>query len=184
MKLTTALFPFLLLLSGSAFSAEIAASYTVQFVEDGDTLLVDINGESQRVQLLGIDAPENTLNPKLTLDIEKTELSKDQLLPLGEAAAQHLQGLVPIGSKVSFNADLTKKDRYGRLPAIVMSADGRSLTEAMVQDGYAIPLEQKEQDDEAYMRRLDRLERFSRKSQNGLWGSHAEIVHKWYDRTH
>ena len=58
----------------------------------------------------------------------------------------------------------------------------------MVQDGYAIPLPPKQPMpeilDTAFLERLDRLERFSSKSQNGLWGEpYREVMHNWYDRT-
>ncbi len=173
----------LLINAGSVFATEPSAAYAVQQVEDGDTLLIDINGQSQRVQLLGIDAPENSENPKFMLDSEVTGLSKEQLLQLGVAATEYLQKLAPVGSDVTIKGDLNKKDKYGRLPAVVINAEGRPLPEAMVQDGYAIPLQQQAEDEEVYMRRLDRLERFSRKSQNGLWGNQSETMHNWYDRT-
>ncbi len=169
--------------AGSALADEPSTHYIVQQAEDGDTLVIDINGQSQRVQLLGIDAPENTENPKFTLDLKATEISKQKLLELGVAATDYLQSLAPVGSKVTIEGDLSNKDKYGRIPAIVINAEGRALPEAMVQDGYAIPLEQQADDDEAYMRRLGRLERFSRKAQNGLWGNHSEPMHHWYDRT-
>ncbi|MEJ1343607.1 MAG: hypothetical protein RPU14_16295, partial [Candidatus Sedimenticola sp. (ex Thyasira tokunagai)] len=40
-------------------------------VEDGDTLVVKIKGEEKRVQLLGIDAPEDVENPKFTKDLQR-----------------------------------------------------------------------------------------------------------------
>ena len=169
--------------STTALAGASTPSFRVLEVEDGDTLLVEMNGKHKRIQLLGIDAPENSDNPKLALDIKRTGLDKDKLLQLGIAAADHLKKLAPVGSNVGIRGDLSRTDRYGRISAVVINASGRSLAEAMVQDGYAIPLEQWTGNDEAYMRRLDRLERLSRKSQNGLWGKHGNIMRDWYDRT-
>jgi len=161
---------------------EPTIDYPLLEVEDGDTLLLEIAGEPVRVQLLGIDAPEDAENPKFKLDLEKTEMQPGQLKQLGAAATGHLQSLVTVGEMVTIQGDIREKDRYGRVPAIVSNTDGRALPDAMVQDGYAIALEPTEQD-YAYGRRLDRLERFSRKSNNGLWGTHPEEFRNWYDRT-
>ena len=167
---------------GSALADGPAVGYELLEVEDGDTLLLVINGESVRVQLLGIDAPEDTENPKFKLDLKNTGMEPSQLMQLGVAATGHLNSLLSVGENLTIQGELREKDRYGRIPAIVSNAAGRSLSEAMVQDGYAIALAPTEQD-YAYGKRLDRLERFSRKSNNGLWGSHTELFRNWYDRT-
>ena len=173
----------LLVLNSAQLMAE-EATYPVQSIEDGDTLLVEINGHSERIQLLGIDAPENTENPKFKLDVEQTGLAKMLLLDLGNLAAEYLQTLVSEGEQITLQGDLSIKDRYGRIPAKAINNDGRELGEAMVQDGYAIALARDQfPEEQDYMHRLDRLERFSRKSANGLWGSHRETVRAWYDRT-
>ncbi len=184
MKIKSHVLPALLTLifSSAALADGPVVDYALLKVEDGDTLLLEIAGEPVRVQLLGIDAPEDTENPKFKLDLKKTEMEPEQLKQLGTAATGHLQSLVAVGEIVTIQGDIREKDRYGRVPAIVSNAAGRALPDAMVQDGYAIALELTERD-YAYGRRLDRLERFSRKSNNGLWGSHPEETRKWYDRT-
>ena len=160
------------------------ASFVVQSIEDGDTLLVELDGQAQRIQLLGIDAPENVDNPKLKHDIEKSGLDKAVLLALGQAAAEHLSTLVAPGDRVALSGDLENKDRYGRILAQVSNRHGQILGEAMVQAGYAIALPRNQfPEQQDYLRRLDRLERFARKANNGLWGSHSEQVRAWYDRT-
>jgi len=170
------------LLSAPLLAEEPTATYPLLEVEDGDTLLLDIEGEPVRVQLLGIDAPEDADNPKFKLDLENTGMAYDELKQLGLASSEHLKSLLIVGEKVSIQGSLREKDRYGRIPAVIDNAAGRSLPEAMVQDGYAIALPVTKRDF-SYNKRLDRLERFSRKSNNGLWGSHHESFRKWYDRT-
>ncbi len=165
-------------------AGEADPSYVVQAVEDGDTLLVELDGQAQRIQLLGIDAPENADNPKLKHDMEKSGLEKARLLALGQAATEHLQSLVAAGDEVVITGDLKSKDRYGRILAQVRNREGQILGETMIQAGYAIALPRSQfPAQQAYMRRLDRLERFARKANNGLWGSHPELVRTWYDRT-
>lgn len=173
---------FVSFLSAPVLAEGSAGTYPLLGVEDGDTLLLNIEGESVRVQLLGIDAPEDEDNPKFTLDLENTKMAYDELKQLGAASTAHLKSLVMVGENVSIQGSLREIDRYGRIPAVVNNAAGRPLPEAMVRDGYAIALQATKQD-YSYNRRLDRLERFSRKSNNGLWGSHTESFRKWYDRT-
>ena len=168
------------LLGAVAVRAEI--SYPVLEIEDGDTLILEIDGRTQRVQLLGIDAPEDAENAKFNLDLKQTGLAAAQLMALGEAATAYLGQLVGESARVSLEADLDSRDKYGRIPARVFNAEGRPLAEAMVQDGYAIALPSASMDSD-YIERLDRLERFARKRGDGLWGSHAETTRAWYDRT-
>ena len=173
---------FMLLMPGFTYAAQGNLSYPLEKIEDGDTLVLSIKGESVRVQLLGIDAPEDTHNPKFKSDLGKTEIEAAQLILLGEAATGHMKTLVQISELVTIHGVLRAPDRYGRTPAMVSNAEGRILSEAMVQDGYAIAMPPSAEDSE-FILRLDRLERFSRKSNNGLWGLHPELMRNWYDRT-
>lgn len=172
----------LLLLAASVWANQQETVYTVLEIEDGDTLILDIGGNAERVQLLGIDAPESTRNAKFNLDLQKTGLSEQDLISLGEASTLHLKSLVAVGDEVKLQADIQNRDKYGRIPAIMKSSSGRPVAEDMVLDGYAVPLPDASMD-RAYVTRMDRLERFSRKKGNGLWSSHADIMHDWYDRT-
>lgn len=174
---------FGLIVAASVSTAQADLSYPLENIEDGDTLVLSIKGESVRVQLLGIDAPEDTHNPKFKSDLSKTEIEAEELLGLGKAATEHMRTLVTQGDMVMVQGSLRAADRYGRTPAILSNAEGRNLSEAMVQDGFAIVMLLSSGDDEDFMRRLDRLERFSRKSNNGLWGRYPELSRNWYDRT-
>ena len=151
-------------------------------VEDGDTLIVEIEGKPERIQLLGIDAPENTHNAKFSLDLQKTGFADEALLRLGQAAASYLQSLVSAGQALELQADLQAKDRYGRIPAKVFNPEGRDLAEEMILGGFAVALPN-ETMEAAYVERFDRLERFARKKGKGLWGSDAQVMNGWYDRT-
>ena len=61
-----ALTGLLLLICSSALTAgpQVVVPGSVQ-IEDADTLLIEVAGVSYRIQLPDIDAPENTMNPKL-----------------------------------------------------------------------------------------------------------------------
>lgn len=165
-----------LLCSGSLSADPV--EMTVVKVEDGDTLLVTIDGLKKRVQLAGIDAPESVSNPKLTRDSQRTGLAPEQLLPLGRAATEHLQDLVRPGDKVRTSDTPAPPDRYGRIPAVITGRGDRSLSAAMIEGGYAIALDGPALE-ESLASELKRLEEAAVSEGRGLWGSHAETALKW-----
>ncbi|MEW8461343.1 MAG: hypothetical protein AB2653_13640, partial [Candidatus Thiodiazotropha endolucinida] len=59
-------------------------------VEDGDTLIISFADGKERVQLMDIDAPEDTENAKFKLDMRRTGMDYDTLFSLGAIATQHL----------------------------------------------------------------------------------------------
>lgn len=172
----TALLCSLALTAGHAQAQQQA--FVVQGVEDGDTLIVEISGEKARLQLTGIDAPEDVMNPKLQKDMERTGLDAGTLLQLGQAATAHLASLVPVGARVTVEGQLEKRDRYGRIPAIVHSASGASVNETMVATGYAVVLGRYPMEPGLKARLLD-MQKNAVEQKRGLWGSHPQTTHSW-----
>ncbi len=163
-------------------AADSASSRDSQFrvlsIEDGDTLVVEMNGETRRIQLLGIDAPEDVPNPKLQRDQQRTGLDTDSLLGIGQAATRHLKSLIAPGQTVKLEGNLRKQDKYGRIPAIAYDHRGRSLNEAMVEDGYAVvldryPLQRGLRD------RLKAMQQTAIAERRGLWGAHRAVAVAW-----
>jgi len=153
-------------------------TYTLTGVEDGDTILVEIDGKPRRLQLQGIDAPEDVDNPKLQRDRERTGLSDEALLILGQEATRHLHGLIAPKDPVRLEGNLKKRDRYGRTPVTAYGRNGLSLNEQMVADGYALimmryPL------DPAFKERLVAEQERARTHRRGLWGTHSEAMQAW-----
>ncbi|MCB1851388.1 MAG: thermonuclease family protein [Gammaproteobacteria bacterium] len=157
-------------------------SYSLLQVEDGDTLVIDMQGNPTRIQLLGIDAPEDSANPKLIRDIQRTGQSSELLLELGMQASQHLQQLAAPGMTVIIAGELQHRDKYGRIPAVVTLPGAQlSLNAAMVQQGYAITLDSHStgNSDQPI---LAELERQARENNRGLWQSHPELMRAWSGR--
>ncbi len=155
-----------------------ASDYQLQQVEDGDTLVLQIEGKPVRLQLQGIDAPEDVENPKLKRDQQRTGLPQRELLQLGSEATRHLRGLAHPGDRIRVEGDLQRKDKYGRIPVIAYASSGRSLNEAMVEDGYAIPLGRYPLD-KAFKARINQLAEFARTGSYGLWGSAPRVMAAW-----
>ena len=153
-------------------------TYLVKSVEDGDTLVIDYKGKTQRVQLIGIDAPEDTQNPKLNLDSSRKEIEKTDLLKMGKLATEQLKKLVAKGEKVSLLGDLSQKDKYDRLPAIVINAKGDSLNQKMIETGYALLLTRFPIKDDL-KKSLETAQNHAKNEKKGLWKSHSELMKKW-----
>lgn len=156
----------LLLLGANLQAAEIAIPAAEVQVEDGDTIIIPLNGKQEHIQLLGIDAPEDKENPKLLLDIKRTGLQRTALLPLGQAATEHLGKLIQASGQVRIDLEGAMKDRYGRLNLLVKDDQGNSLNESMVADGYAIGLLTS---DQALNKTLQTLQNDAKANKRGLW---------------
>jgi len=106
-------------LEGGALVAE------VEFIVDGDTLDLIIDGQEERVRLIGIDTPE----------------TKSESVPVqcyGQEAADALAGLLPVGSEVQIQRDTEPRDRFGRLLLYVTRAtDGLNVNRWLVEQGFA-----------------------------------------------
>lgn len=93
-----------------------------QRVVDGDTLyvLVDLGFDLWKrtnVRLARIDAPERYATG-------------------GQAAKDRLTQLLPAGTVVTLKSE--RLDQYGRAIGDVILADGRSVSDIMVEEGYAV----------------------------------------------
>ncbi len=174
----------LLLGAGCLCMAAVAAEgqrYKLQKIEDGDTLVVELAGGPERIQLAGIDAPEDTPNPKLQRDAQRTGLSEDVLLSIGDVSTSHLKRLVSPGQQVMLSGNLNRRDKYGRISLVVMDDQGNSLNEKMVADGYAVVLNRYPLDS-AFRDQLKQKESEAIKQKRGLWGEYREIAMRWGNR--
>ena len=95
-----------LVLAGCNRAPEVSTDFqaaSVDYVVDGDTVDVIVDGSKKRVRLAGIDAPESASHDEA------------QNTPEGALAADYLRGLLPVGRKVYLQKDQSETDKYGRL---------------------------------------------------------------------
>lgn len=94
---------------------------------DGDTVDVSLDGATQRIRLLNIDAPE-------------TKDPNEPVQCLGPEAAAFVATLIPVGSTVTLEYDEVRTDRYDRTLAGVLAADGTLVNAEVARQGLAVPV--------------------------------------------
>ena len=147
----------LCLLTTAAWSSETAR---VTRVVDGDTLVVSIAGQEERVRLIGVDTPE-TVHPQKPVEY------------FGKEASAFTKRIAE-GKTVRLEADPqnTDRDKYHRLLRYVYLPDGRLLNAEIIRQGYGF----------AYtrfpfrkMEEFRALEREPREANRGLWGEASAV---------
>ncbi len=128
----------------------------VVFVIDGDTIELDIDGQNERVRLIGIDTPETV----------------SQSVPVqcyGAEASNALKGLLPAGSLVRIERGEEARDRYGRLLLYVYRHDDDLfVNQWLIEGGFADAVSYAPNDD--YARHFDNVRSEAEAARRGLWG--------------
>ncbi len=97
-------------------------------VVDGDTIEVEIDGDVERVRLIGIDTPE-TKHPRKPVEC------------YGPEASAFTATLLPVGTEILIERDLVGRDDYGRMLGYVHAiGTGLFVNREIVRRGYAVPL--------------------------------------------
>jgi micrococcal nuclease len=123
-------------LPGSAQDAAPVPSYvdganaTVEYVVDGDTIDVIVDGHEERVRFTGIDTPEAARRDTGAA----AECFADE-------ATEFTRSLLPAGTPVRLERDTVGRDDYGRILAYVhRPSDGIFVNYEIIRQGYAQPL--------------------------------------------
>jgi micrococcal nuclease len=139
---------------GKLVGASRADGAVVQRVVDGDTIVVRVDGRTERVRYIGMDTPES-VKPGTPVQC------------YAKAAAKENRALVA-GQKVRLVSDAEARDRYGRLLAYVYRADdGLFVNAELVRRGYARPLTIPP--NVAHASEFRRLAATARRAGRGLW---------------
>ncbi len=99
-------------------------TYQVTQFDDGDTIIVDMNGVEEKVRFIGVDTPE-TKDPRKPVQC------------FGRAASEFTKNLIG-NNPVRLEADPTNtnRDRYSRLLRYVYLPDGRLVNAEIIKQGY------------------------------------------------
>ena len=143
---------------------------TVVQIVDGDTLTVQHNGRAEKIRLIGIDAPESSINNKTKKDAARGNGDIVTITKMGKEAARFVRTIVKPGDPIVIEFDKQTRDKYGRLLGYVYLSSGKMLNEEIVKAGYAnlltYPPNVKYQD------RFFKAYREARENSRGLWAKY------------
>ena len=127
--------------------------YEVVRVVDGDTVILNIDGQRTRVRLIGIDTPESVAE------------DKSRNVKEGKIASEYTKNLLE-NKKVRLEFDDEKKDVYERKLGYVF-LDDEFINEKLLKEGmaklYTKTTNQK------YSERLKKAEEYARENKKGFW---------------
>ncbi len=123
-------------------------------VVDGDTIVVEANGNKERVRYIGVDTPES-VKPNTPVECYAK-------------VASHLNEELVGGKTVVLTPGSEQRDRYGRLLAYVRTKDGVDVNRELIARGAAKTLEIAPNTQRAY--EFSVLEAKARNEQAGMWG--------------
>lgn len=129
-------------------------SVPVTQVVDGDTIHVLLDGRTERVRLIGVDAPE----------IDHPDQPAECF---GEESASFSQRSLE-GQRINLEFDVERRDRFDRLLAYVFLS-GELFNATLVSRGFAI--ERAYPPNLARQEELRIAEREARRNRRGLWGA-------------
>lgn len=131
--------------------------YEVVKVIDGDTIIVDIDGEEVRVRLIGVDTPESVSTDESKNTAEGKEAS--------EYTTEQLTG-----KPVYLEYDEGLTDTYGRTLAYVYLEDGKSMfNKKLLEQGYARVMTV--EPNTKYAEEFEKLEAAAEEAGAGFWGT-------------
>ena len=144
--------------NGSGKAPDDLLTVKVVRVVDGDTIIVDMGGDNERVRFIGVDTPES-VHP-----------DKSKNVPYGQVASDYTKGMLD-GKKVGLEFDVEERDRYGRILAYVY-LDGVMFNKTLLDEGHAVvatyPPNVK------YVDIFTEAQKQARAAGKGLWAEGAE----------
>ena len=151
----------------SPFYELSAEQATVLSVSDGDTVVVQIARQRERVRLIGIDTPESHPNRRAKQFAERDKRDLASIIEQGKAATEFTKKLLPSGTAVRVEYDREKRDHYGRLLGYLWLPHGEMVNETIITSGYAYPLTVPP--NVRYRERFLKGFQAARRSKRGLW---------------
>jgi len=136
-------------------------------VADGDTIMIDYNSRREPIELIGIDAPESTMNRKAVLEARRTGESLLDIASKGIDAKSFVERIVRKWDVIALSFHVQGRNNEGMLQGYVYLPDGRMLNEQIVRAGFAkaITTDPKMK----YQERFLEAQKEARMYRRGLW---------------
>ena len=139
-------------------------SYTVEYVIDGDTFIVSIDGYSTKIRLIGVDTPESVAS-----DAYLQSSGKENTVE-GKEASNFTTDLIT-GKTVYLEYDTDKTDKYGRTLAYVYLDESKEtmLQDVLLEKGLACTMTIKP--NTKYAAHFAKIEAQAKENGAGFWGT-------------
>lgn len=138
--------------------AELTGPYAVKRVVDGDTVILIIDGNEERVRLIGVNTPES-VHP-----------DENKNVAYGKIASEYTKKALE-GQNVYLELDVQERDKYGRILGYVYY-NNEMYNERLVLDGHAevatYPPNVK------YVEVFEQAQKEARKNNVGMWAYVSE----------
>ena len=154
--------------------AESLTAVTVVRVVDGDTYVVNLDGEETKVRLIGVDTPESVASQEY-LDRtgkENTEFGKD--------VSDYMKGILTEGSILYLEFDVDKYDKYDRVLAYAYFEDGEMVQEHLLKKGFARVMTI--EPNVAHSERFVELEQEAMNQGVGMWEGYEDLFNDEQER--
>lgn len=153
---------------------ESLTAVTVVRVVDGDTYVVNLDGNETKVRLIGVDTPESVASQEY-LDRtgkENTEFGKD--------VSDYMKGMLSEGSILYLEFDVDKYDKYDRVLAYAYFEDGEMVQEHLLKKGFARVMTI--EPNVAYSERFVDLEQEAMNNGVGMWEGYEDLFNDEQER--
>jgi len=136
--------------------------YPVVKVVDGDTFDVEVDDQTKRIRVIGINTPE-VVDPRKTVEC------------FGKEASEKAK-LILLGKKVNLKRDPTQgdTDKYGRLLRYVFLEDGTDFGLLMIKQGYAY--EYTYNFPYKYQNEYKKAQKQAEEAKRGLWADNVCVT--------
>lgn len=133
--------------------------YNVTKVTDGDTIHIMMDGQDEKVRLIGINTPE-TVDPRKAVEC----FGKEASTRMKEIAENKIV-------RLEYDDSQSLRDAYGRILAYVYLEDEQMLNRKMVAEGYAY--EYTYLTPYRYQKEFRNLQRLAQSAKRGLWSENT-----------
>ncbi|WP_176555789.1 thermonuclease family protein [Virgibacillus ndiopensis] len=146
-----------------------AATTKATFVRavDGDTLIVNINGEEQYIRLLLVDTPE-------------TKHPDKEVQKYGPEASDFMKQTFSASDSIKIEYGTEKRDKYNRLLAYVYTEDNKMINKLLLENGlarvaYVYPPNDK------YVDEFHDIEQQAKEQHIGIWSINGYVTEKGFN---
>lgn len=137
---------------------ELEGPYDVVRVVDGDTIIIDLDGDKVRVRFANVDTPESVAS----------EESGKENTQEGVEASDYTKSLLTYGAKVYLEYDEKVVDKYDRVLAYVYLDDGKTMIQRLLlEDGMAKVFD--DHDNKRYTDEFYKLQDNAKANKKGIW---------------